>query len=310
MNNPLVSIIMPCWNAEDHIGEAVESALGQTYLNTETIVVNDGSTDHSEKILESFGDKIKVYTQDNLGAGAARNKGFEISNGEFIQFLDSDDLLDKDKLKHHVPEALKDLEVITYCSRYVINISLELNCTCAPVEVDPLSLCLKHVIHTSAPVYPRQMINQIGGYRNLDCCQDYDFHIRLALAGYDFRHLDKVLFTVRRRPESISSDNVKVFRRMTALWQELVETLEIKEQLTPHIKSELARLFSQKARWFLRKQLRQEAKDCFSWADKLDPDAALEAYGKSTRLLKLMLGAERTESISQFYRRLRYANHV
>lgn len=91
---PLVSVIIPVYNREDYIGEAIESVLNQTYKNFELIIVNDGSTDNTENIVKGYAEKdkrIKYFYQENQGAYSARNKGIEESNGEFISFLDSDD---------------------------------------------------------------------------------------------------------------------------------------------------------------------------------------------------------------------------
>ncbi len=92
--NPLVSILMPCYNAERCVAAAVQSALDQTWPNKEIIVVDDGSTDGSGEILESFrGRGVKVIHQENKGQCAAANRAFKESNGDYIKFFDADDLL-------------------------------------------------------------------------------------------------------------------------------------------------------------------------------------------------------------------------
>ncbi|MGZ3753454.1 MAG: glycosyltransferase family 2 protein [Mucilaginibacter sp.] len=99
MPEPLVSIIIPVYNSEKHIAEAINSALDQTWPNKEIIIVNDGSPDRSVQIAETFSDtRIRIYHQENRGASAARNKGLRESKGEYIQFLDADDLLSPNKI--------------------------------------------------------------------------------------------------------------------------------------------------------------------------------------------------------------------
>jgi glycosyltransferase involved in cell wall biosynthesis len=97
---PLVSIIIPLYNAEKHIKETIEAALNQTWPNKEIIIINDSSTDNSLAIANKYANEnVKVYTQENKGASAARNHGLREAKGEYIQFLDADDLLSADKIE-------------------------------------------------------------------------------------------------------------------------------------------------------------------------------------------------------------------
>ncbi len=99
----LVSIIMPVYNAERYLGKAIESALDQTWENLELIIVIDGAKDQSLSIAKAYqSKKIIVIEQENLGASAARNRGIREAQGKYIQFLDSDDILDKNKIKLQV----------------------------------------------------------------------------------------------------------------------------------------------------------------------------------------------------------------
>ncbi len=90
---PLVSIVIPCFNAEGTVGEAIQSALDQDYPNREVIVIDDGSTDKSVDVIRTFGDSIRWETGPNRGGNVARNRGLELARGTLIQFLDSDDIL-------------------------------------------------------------------------------------------------------------------------------------------------------------------------------------------------------------------------
>ncbi len=93
MTRPLVSIIIDNYNYARFLNEAIESALSQAYANTEVIVVDDGSTDHSREVIEAFGDQIVSVFKENGGQASAFNAGFARSRGEIVMFLDSDDLL-------------------------------------------------------------------------------------------------------------------------------------------------------------------------------------------------------------------------
>jgi glycosyltransferase involved in cell wall biosynthesis len=103
---PLVSILIPAYNAERWIGDTIRSALGQTWPRKEIIVVDDGSSDQTVSITQQFGaEGVTVVTQKNQGASAARNKAFELSHGDYIQWLDADDLLSPDKIAKQMEAA-------------------------------------------------------------------------------------------------------------------------------------------------------------------------------------------------------------
>jgi glycosyltransferase involved in cell wall biosynthesis len=100
---PLVSVCMPCHNAERYVGEAIESVLNQTYKNIELIVVNDGSTDRSGEILENYKARgVKVLTEKCGNASRARNRAVAESHGSYFQYLDADDVLEKQKIEQQM----------------------------------------------------------------------------------------------------------------------------------------------------------------------------------------------------------------
>ncbi len=105
---PLVSILIPAYNAEKWLTETLESALGQTWSNKEIIIVDDGSKDGTLALARTFeSDIVKVFTHENQGASATRNKAFSLCHGDYIQWLDADDLLGPDKISKQMG-ALED----------------------------------------------------------------------------------------------------------------------------------------------------------------------------------------------------------
>jgi len=98
----LVSIIIPCYNAEQWLREAIISCLNQTYFNIEIIVIDDGSTDSSLDVIRSYDNKITWETGPNRGGNYARNRGFKLSKGNYIQYLDADDYLLPEKIEKQV----------------------------------------------------------------------------------------------------------------------------------------------------------------------------------------------------------------
>lgn len=108
ISQPLVSIIVPCYNVEKYVEECVNSMISQDYKNWEGILINDGSTDNTLDLIKSIkekDDRIRVFSQENSGLSATRNKGIEHSNGVFIFFLDSDDVLDNRAIQTLVSAA-------------------------------------------------------------------------------------------------------------------------------------------------------------------------------------------------------------
>lgn len=116
MNNaPLITCIVPVYNGERFVGETVDSMLAQTYGPIEVVVVNDGSTDGTAKILGQFGDRITVVDQENAGQAAARNHGLKVGKGDFFAFLDADDLWLPEKLELQIAfmAAHRDADLCT-----------------------------------------------------------------------------------------------------------------------------------------------------------------------------------------------------
>jgi glycosyltransferase involved in cell wall biosynthesis len=103
---PLVSILIPAYNAERWVADTIGSAIAQTWPRKEIIVVDDGSTDGTRAVVQQFeSNEVQVVTQPNQGAAAARNKAFSLSRGDYIQWLDADDLLSPEKIAHQMQRA-------------------------------------------------------------------------------------------------------------------------------------------------------------------------------------------------------------
>lgn len=197
----LVSTVIPVYNRPNLLREAVASVLDQSYQHVELIVVDDGSDDldmvASLECCKTMGEgKLRVYQQNNRGPGVARQYGFEQTQGEFIQFLDSDDLLYLDKFEMQV-ELFKlrpDADVVYGKTR---NPGVEGGMT-RPWKKTGTDLALLfpavlsgRVWDTSTPLYRREIVEQVGGWSDLINEEDWEFDCRVAAQGVKLAWVDE-----------------------------------------------------------------------------------------------------------------------
>lgn len=181
------SVIIPAYNTEAYVGEAIESALAQKDVRFEIVVVNDGSTDKTPDIINSFGEKVRIVTQENMGLSAARNSGAKASVGNVLAFLDADDIWLPDKLRAQ-GKKLKDEYRMVYTNRYNIGDIGDL----PEIQTDIVrmpegdiwqDLLLGNMITASSVVIFKDAFEVLGGFRNdLRSCEDWELWLRYAEA--------------------------------------------------------------------------------------------------------------------------------
>jgi glycosyltransferase involved in cell wall biosynthesis len=184
INYPLVSIIIPTFNRGWVLKEAVDSVLAQDFSNFELIVIDDGSVDNSFEILASYGNKIKVLSQENRGVSSARNKGVASSSGEYIAFLDSDDLWLPGKLSAQLaffektPDALIcQTEEIWVKNGIRVNPGKRHKKMSGFFFEKSLELCL---VSPSAVMVKKRLFEIVGLFDEaLPACEDYDMWLRV-----------------------------------------------------------------------------------------------------------------------------------
>jgi glycosyltransferase involved in cell wall biosynthesis len=190
----LISVIMPCFNAEKYLHEAIKSVMGQTYTNIELIVVDDGSTDNSMDIVRSYGDSVIILQQNNKGPYPARNRGLRVSNGEFIAFLDADDYWRADCLEKLHAALCNSDAVLAYCGWQNIGIKGGGGEPYIPPDYESgnkAELFLRHAapwpIH--AALIRKSALEEAGGFsERLFSCMDYELWLRIATS----RHVERV----------------------------------------------------------------------------------------------------------------------
>ncbi|NJN91755.1 MAG: glycosyltransferase [Leptolyngbyaceae cyanobacterium SL_5_14] len=203
-----VSILIPCYNADRWISQAIESALNQTYPHKEIIVVDDGSTDQSLEIIKSFSDRIRWETGKNQGGNAARNRLLELSTGEWLQYLDADDYLLPDKISQQIEylAQVPSTDVIYspsiyeywhegYSHREILSI---------PEPHDPWILLARWFLpQTGSPLWRKQAILDVGGWKpDQPCCQEHELYLRLLIAEKRFEYCSYAGSVYRQWSES------------------------------------------------------------------------------------------------------------
>jgi|GEM_PF-123086 len=191
----LVSILIPAYNAEKWIAETMRSALAQTWEPKEIIVVDDGSTDQTSEILRKFeSESVRVLTQKNQGAASARNKAFSMSHGDYIQWLDADDLLAPDKIARQmeVVERLGNKRTLLssswgrfwYRTRQAKFVPSSLWCDLSPVDFLLRKMGQNLFMQTSTWLVSRELTESVGPWdTNLSADDDGEYFCRMLLAS-------------------------------------------------------------------------------------------------------------------------------
>ena len=182
---PLVSVIIPTYNRAVWLREALESVFSQTWRDFEVIVVDDGSTDSSEQVVGDCGDRVQYIRQENGGAANARNRGVAAARGEWIAFLDSDDLWLPHKLDRCMDRIRRDSQTV-----FVFHPMVEIDenggvvrgRSKRPAEGRVLDRLFAHCfVHTPTVVVRRDVLDEAGGFDPaLEVCEDYALWIRIA----------------------------------------------------------------------------------------------------------------------------------
>ena len=201
---PLISVVIPCFNREKLVTEAISSALEQPYNNLEVLVVDDGSTDGSWEAISAFGTRIRAIKTENRGVSAARNRGIEAARGDFILFLDSDDRLEPGAILAY--GHLSDADPLEIRIGHRRLIDEEGN----PIQDDPKIagfdrgrvLSAVDILSVWAPnwacLIPKSLLVAAGGYdEGISLGEDYDLNLRMLRCGARFRHIGDLTYQLR-----------------------------------------------------------------------------------------------------------------
>ncbi len=186
----LFSVLIPAYNQAAYLRQAIDSVLSQTYKDYELIVIDDGSTDSTPQVLQSYGSRIKVLTEQNLGSAMARNAAASVASGEYLAFLDHDDLLLPTALAvyHRIIRTFPSPSLVVGRMRWFKDEWIEPSESSAIVEVidfpDYLSKTVSVSISYSVLVIRKSIFDEVGGVRiGAFPTDDYDLMLRLGSYG-------------------------------------------------------------------------------------------------------------------------------
>ena len=214
-----ISVIIPTYNRAFTIEHAIKSVLNQTYKPIEIIVVDDGSTDNTKRVVESINNPlIKYYYKENGGAASARNYGAIKAEGDWLAFNDSDDVWIEDKLFKQAKYAQLHPEYNLIYSSYKMHMAdgntliVPDKNTSAQLEGDILSsLVIKNTIGTPTVMVKKDTFLKVGGFdERLRCIEDWNFAIRFA-EQYSIGFVDEVTVDAYRVDDSVSSNAAEMF---------------------------------------------------------------------------------------------------
>ena len=272
-----ITVVIPTYNRGRYIGEAIESALGQMWPPDEVVVVDDGSTDETGSRLASYGSRIRVITTGNHGVAAARNAGIEAATGEWVAFLDSDDVWEAEKLAKQI-EALKNQPDagLSFTNR-------------RPMDEDGRPLKGHHrsmvggqvtralfqstFVDTPGVVVRKALLDTLGGFdESLAVCEDYELWLRASLYT-PFVLVDEPLFRRRILTCSLSHSDDPDHHEIKCRMLETFSKHPLAEDRLPQsvIRSRLARVHFVAARAYREAGRHDRMKDHLREVTRLSP---------------------------------------
>jgi len=229
MRNNLVSVIIPTYNSANYVKEAVDSVLGQTYKNIGVIVVDDGSTDNTKSILEKYikSGEIKYIYQDNNGPASARNNGIKKSSGEFIAFLDADDVWLPNKLEKQIKLFENNDVGLVYSDMEFFGGKFKYRHHSEVLKREMFrgyvygKLIFENFIPTSSIVVRRDVLDDIGLFdedRELFAIEDYDLWLRIT-RRYKVDFVNKPLVKYRIHKDKISGSRKRSYYGLCEIYK-------------------------------------------------------------------------------------------
>lgn len=239
--SPIVSVIIPVYNQAQYVGQAIESVLAQTFTKFEIIVVNDGSTDHTAQVLDLYSGEVLVITQKNMGLSTARNNGLRVASGEYVGFLDADDLWYPEMLANTICllETYREVDIangnwdyidetgkaikpaFVGTDKWIFNGFPSYTFGAEALMSQPLeTLLLGNLFHFAALLFKKSCFDLAGDFDpSLKALEDWDILLRMAACGCRFYWLDAVVSRYRRHTQNMTLN----IQRMKQAFHQVLE---------------------------------------------------------------------------------------
>ena len=213
----LVSIIIPVYNSASFLAECLDSIINQTYSNIEIICINDGSTDNSLSIIKKYSQydkRIRFYTQKNGGQSAARNTGLKMAKGEFISFVDSDDIIDVNTVKRVISLFKKqNVDIVMYNMEMFLPDGTRFKCFSGSLfpehnmKINSRACdCIVNVTNAAPAIFKRSIIKSM--FVEDMIYEDWVFMVQNLMEPVNIYWLDEALYKYRRNFESSTTSNI------------------------------------------------------------------------------------------------------
>ena len=229
-SHPLVSAVIPVYNGEKYVAEAIQSVLGQTYPNLECLVIDDGSRDATPEIAKGFGNQVRYIRRENGGVASARNAGAEAAHGEYLAFLDADDVWLPEKTELQMREFAADRDLgLVYTALRVVDENLR---PFGIIEAAPASRALRNSLLMELPIMSTsnsallrlRVFHEVGGYDcRLSTSADTDFACRIA-CRFPVRGIDMPLVLYRQHRGQMHMNADALWHDKKVLYPKLFES--------------------------------------------------------------------------------------
>ncbi len=277
----MISVIIPTYNRASCLGEAIQSVLDQDHFvrngpsSFELLVVDDGSDDNTRDVVRSFGKRVKYHFQPNRGISVARNRGLDLAQGDYVAFLDSDDLWEKEKIGIQMSfmKAFPEIRVCyteeTWIRRGVfVNPKKKHQKYSGWIFDKVLPLCL---LSLSSAFFRKEIFDEIGRFdEELPVCEDYDLGIRIA-AKYPVHLLPKALIIKRGGHADQLSRKYWGMDRFRVIALEKALHLDLTPRQKKLVRQELVKKYRILAKGYEKRNKREEVKECLARIRKYRP---------------------------------------